>query len=156
MGLAVQEGDKSNEWTINATLIKKWKEANRREICAEQMPALICSLQEIVNAIHPQECNAVKESHIFGVGECAKKLGCSSQKVRDFTRKGLQHIWMGKNLKFTDDFIDQFLASRTLCASVSLKSTTKGGNQKTFSKSKRVERKQVSRTSIKERMSAWD
>lgn len=81
--------------------------------CAEQIPELISSVRELVNAV---SFNAQPSTghEAFGVKEASLKLRCSPGQVRTLVHEGkLQHHWQGKNLRFRQTDLEQFWASQT-------------------------------------------
>jgi excisionase family DNA binding protein len=90
---------------------RKWIQIYEEE---QQIPRLVNAVHDLVTALSSQQ---PKESHApdsFGVAECSKRLGCSAGFVRTLVRSGkLQHHWLGKNLRFRLEDIEQFWASHT-------------------------------------------
>lgn len=81
--------------------------------CAEQIPELISSVRDLVNALSIS-AQPSTGPEAFGVKEASMKLDCSPGQVRELVKGGkLRHHRQGKNLKFRQADLEQFWASQT-------------------------------------------
>src|SRR5208283_4938757 len=59
---------------------------------------------------NPKKETQASSDEGFGTKEAARRLGCSPGKVRELVHEGkIGHKWIGKNIRFTSEHIDEFL-----------------------------------------------
>lgn len=82
--------------------------------CDRQIPSLISSVQDLVNALSSNTPTSAATAEAFGVKEAASRLGCSPGQVRKLVHDGkLGHHRLGKNIRFLHQDLEDFWASQT-------------------------------------------
>ncbi len=109
-----------------------------QEQCCNQIPSLISSVRDLVNALTSDTGSATAIPEAFGVEEAAIKLGCSPGQVRKLVNDGkLGHHWLGKNLRFRQQDLEDFWAFQTRSGSDKTSSKLSRENDRKRSETKR-------------------
>jgi excisionase family DNA binding protein len=92
----------------------------------------------------------------FGTKEAARRLGCSPGQVRTLVHeKQIGHKWIGKNIRFRSEHIDEFLRSEP-----GKNQAAQGGKKKKrgqrIQENEGIKNTGVSRADLKRRLSEWD
>jgi excisionase family DNA binding protein len=127
-----------------------------------QVSDLIEAVQDLIKVIAvQQEENVSQRWDTFGVAECAKRLGCSPGFVRSLVQEQkIGHIWLGKNLRFQDSHIQDFLASQAVARAdktriSSKKSSKESGQRFVTSQAKQGDPPEPKNPSVAEVKNLW-